>query len=173
MGRSVQHIALLAGLSTPRDYRLIVVGETHVDLKYLSSREKLIPIITFCVVENWEVACALSIEASKGESAGHTMDVHTENKEVIHEFGLRKPASRLLVNTSGIFGGIGTSANLAPALALGCDAVGGSPTSDNIGAENLLNLRRVVYNVCDLGEIRQESGQTSTTSVTTPCETTN
>ena len=52
-----------------------------------------------------------------------------------------------------------------PALTLGCGAVGGSSTSDNIGVENLFNLRRVAYGVRDLEEIRQEFGQTSTTSV--------
>ena len=49
-----------------------------------------------------------------------------------------------------------------PALTLGCGAVGGSSTSDNIGVENLFNLRRVAYGVRDLEEIRQEFGQTST-----------
>lgn len=83
------------------------------------------------------------------------MGIHTENKEVIREFGLRKPVSRLLVNTSGTLGGIGASTNLVPALTLGCGAVGGSSTSDNIGVENLFNLRRVAYGVRDLEEIRQ------------------
>lgn len=173
VGRSVQHIASLVGLSIPKDRRLIVAEETHVGLKYPFSREKLAPIIAFYTVENWEAACALSIEILKGEGAGHTMGIHTENKEVIREFGLRKPVSRLLVNTSGTLGGIGASTNLVPALTLGCGAVGGSSTSDNIGVENLFNLRRVAYGVRDLEEIRQEFGQTSTTSVATSCETTN
>ena len=170
VGRSVQHIASLVGLSIPKDRRLIVAEETHVGLKYPFSREKLAPIIAFYTVENWEAACALSIEILKGEGAGHTMGIHTENKEVIREFGLRKPVSRLLVNTSGTLGGIGASTNLVPALTLGCGAVGGSSTSDNIGVENLFNLRRVAYGVRDLEEIRQEFGQTSTTSVATSCK---
>ena len=61
----------------------------------------------------------------------------------------------MLVNTSGTLGGIGASTNLVPALTLGCGAVGGSSTSDNIGVENLFNLRRVAYGVRDLEEIRQ------------------
>ncbi|MGH2195916.1 acetaldehyde dehydrogenase, partial [Enterococcus faecalis] len=77
-------------------------------------------------VENWEAACALSIEILKGGGAGHTVGIHTVNKEVIREFGLRKRVSRLLVNTSGTLGGIGAPTNLVPALTLGCGAVGGS-----------------------------------------------
>lgn len=65
VGRSVQHIASLVGLSIPKDRRLIVAEETHVGLKYPFSREKLAPIIAFYTVENWEAACALSIEILK------------------------------------------------------------------------------------------------------------
>jgi hypothetical protein len=34
-----------------------------------------------------------------------------------------------------------------PALTLGCGAVGGSATSDNVSPLNLINLRRVAYGV--------------------------
>ncbi len=91
------------------------------------------------------------------------MGIHTENKEVIRAFGAKKPVSRLLVNTSGTLGGIGASTNLVPALTLGCGAVGGSSTSDNIGVENLFNLRRVAYGVRDLEDIRREFSQTTIT----------
>ena len=74
------------------------------------------------------------------EGKGHTMIIHTENKELVKEFALKKPVSRLLINTPGSLGGIGGSTKLAPALTLGCGAVGGSSTSDNITPMNLLNM---------------------------------
>jgi acetaldehyde dehydrogenase (acetylating) len=169
VGRSVQHIASLVGLDIPTDRRLLVAEETRVGLEYPFSREKLAPIIAFYTVKNWEEACELSIKILKGEGAGHTMGIHTENKKVIREFGLRKPVSRLLVNTAGTLGGIGASTNLVPALTLGCGAVGGSSTSDNIGVQNLFNLRRVAYGVRDLDEIRQMFDQ----KVTNKSELTN
>lgn len=158
VGRSVRHIASLVGLNIPFDRRLIVAEESNVGIKYPFSREKLAPIIAFYTVENWQEACDLSVEILKGEGAGHTMCIHTENKEVVREFGLRKPVSRLLINTAGSLGGIGASTGLVPALTLGCGAVGGSSTSDNIGVENLFNVRRVAYGVTDLADIRQEFG---------------
>ena len=88
------------------------------------------------------------------EGAGHTMIIHSEDKAVIREFALKKPVSRLLVNTGGSLGGIGASTNLMPALTLGCGAVGGSSTSDNIGPANLFNIRRVAYGVRELEELR-------------------
>ncbi|EFR84910.1 aldehyde dehydrogenase family protein, partial [Listeria monocytogenes FSL F2-208] len=75
------------------------------------------------------------------------------------EFALKKPVSRLLVNTPGALGGIGATTNLVPALTLGCGAVGGSSSSDNIGPENLFNIRRIATGVLELEDIRKEENQ--------------
>jgi len=63
--------------------------------------------------------------------------------------------SRLLVNTPGALGGIGATTNITPSLTLGCGAVGGSATSDNVGPQNLFNLRRVAYGVRELEDLRK------------------
>ena len=73
--------------------------------------------------------------------------MHTNDEKVIREFALKKPVSRILVNTSSAQGGVGATTNLMPALTLGCGAVGGSATSDNVSPLNLINLRRVAYGV--------------------------
>ncbi|HAA6943426.1 TPA_asm: acetaldehyde dehydrogenase, partial [Listeria monocytogenes] len=78
---------------------------------------------------------------------------------IIREFALKKPVSRLLVNTPGALGGIGATTNLVPALTLGCGAVGGSSSSDNIGPENLFNIRRIATGVLELEDIRKEENQ--------------
>ena len=51
-------------------------------------------------------------------------------------------------------GGIGGTTALQPALTLGCGAVGGSATSENVGPMHLLNLRYVAYGLKELDEIR-------------------
>lgn len=154
VGKSVQHIAEISGIEIPKNCRLIVANEEHVGWNYPYSREKLAPIIAFYTVENWQAACELSKEILKGEGAGHTMVIHTENRKVIQAFGLEKPVSRLLVNTPAALGGIGGTTNLVPSLTLGCGTVGGSSTSDNIGPQHLFNLRRVAYGTKELDEIR-------------------
>ena len=58
------------------------------------------------------------------------MVIHTQNENIVREFALRKPVSRMLVNVGGSLGGVGATTNLAPAFTLGCGAVGGSSTSD-------------------------------------------
>ncbi|MDH6363325.1 acetaldehyde dehydrogenase (acetylating) [Enterococcus sp. PF1-24] len=162
VGRSVQHIAEIAGLNLPQGCRLIVAEETNVGHQYPYSREKLAPIIAFYTVENWQAACELSVKILEGEGVGHTMTIHTENREVIRAFGLQKPVSRLLVNTPAALGGIGGTTDLVPALTLGCGTVGGSSTSDNIGPQHLFNIRRVAYGTRELSEIREAANQCAT-----------
>ena len=82
------------------------------------------------------------------------MTIHSQDESVIKEFALKKPVSRLLVNTNGSLGGVGATTGLAPALTLGCGAMGGSATSDNVGPLNLINIKRVAYGIKELADLR-------------------
>jgi hypothetical protein len=55
------------------------------------------------------------------------------------------PAFRVVVNTSAVHGSIGYSTNLFPAMTLGCGSPGGNITSDNIGPQHLMNVKRVAW----------------------------
>ena len=90
------------------------------------------------------------------EGAGHTFSMHTKNDEMVDYFAKRVPASRIIVNTPSTLGGIGATTNLQPALTLGCGAVGGSATSENVGPMQLLNKRYVAYGQKELEDIKQE-----------------
>lgn len=50
---------------------------------------------------------------------------------------------------------VGVIAGLMPSLTLGCGAIGGSATSENVGPLNLLNRRYVAYGTCELEDIRK------------------
>lgn len=157
VGKSVQVIAKMAGITVPENARVLVSEQTEIGKKNPYSREKLCPILAFFTATGWEDACETCIKVLENEGAGHTMTIHSENENVIREFALKKPVSRLLVNTAGALGGVGATTNLAPALTLGCGAVGGSATSDNVAPENLYNIRRVAYGMRELEELRPAS----------------
>jgi len=154
VGKKAAAIAEMAGIKVPEDTKILIGRETNVGHNIPFSREKLCPILAFYVEDDWTKACERVIEILLGEGAGHTMIIHSKNEEIIREFALRKPVSRLLVNTPGALGGIGATTYLIPALTLGCGAIGGSATSDNISPLNLINLRRVAYGIKELDEIR-------------------
>ncbi|MEG1255500.1 acetaldehyde dehydrogenase (acetylating) [Clostridium sp.] len=153
VGKSVEAIAKMANLNVPSGARVLIAEETNVGHKHPYSREKLAPILGFYCEENWEKACEKCIEILNNEGAGHTLVIHSKDEAIIREFALKKPVSRLLVNTPGALGGIGATTNLVPALTLGCGAVGGSATSDNVGPLNLLNVRRLAYGVKEIEEL--------------------
>jgi acetaldehyde dehydrogenase (acetylating) len=154
VGKTAQVIADMAGISIPAGTRVLVSRQTEVSRQNPYSREKLCPVLAFYVEDGWESACERSIAILQNEGAGHTMTIHSQNMDVIREFALKKPVSRLLVNTPGALGGVGATTNLAPALTLGCGAVGGSATSDNITPLNLINIRRVAWGVRELEDLR-------------------
>lgn len=159
VGKTAQQIAEMAGISVDPNARVLISEQTTVGRSNPFSREKLTTILAFYCEENWEKACERCIELLNNEGKGHTLIIHSNNEKVIREFGLRKPVSRILVNTPGSLGGIGASTNLVPALTLGCGAVGGSATSDNIGPMNLINIRRVAYGVRELEDIENSISQ--------------
>jgi acetaldehyde dehydrogenase (acetylating) len=76
---------------------------------------------------------------------GHTMSIHSRNEEVILQFGLQKPAFRIVVNTPTTLGSIGLTTSLDPSMTLGCGGWGGNITSDNISPRHLLNIKRLAY----------------------------
>lgn len=165
VGKSAKVIADMAGFSIPEGTRVLVSEQTEVSKTNPYSREKLCPILAFYTENSWEDACERCMQILYNEGVGHTMTIHSQNDKIIREFALKKPVSRLLVNTPGALGGVGATTNLSPALTLGCGAVGGSATSDNISPLNLINIRRVAYGVRELSDVR---GTNPTPSVSKP-----
>lgn len=139
VGKDAQTLANLAGIKVPSDARVLISEQSTVSKSNPYSREKLTTILAFYVAENCEKACERAIELLMNEGKGHTMIIHTENKELVKEFALKKPVSRLLINTPGSLGGIG-----------------GSSTSDNITPMNLLNIKKVGWGIKELEDFKPE-----------------
>lgn len=155
VGRPASYVAKMAGITVPEGTRVILSEQTQVGHAYPFSREKLTTVLGFYVEENWETACERCIELLNNEGAGHTLSLHTTDENIVRQFGLKKPVSRVLVNASSSLGGVGGATGLFPALTLGCGAVGGSATSDNVNPLNLINIRRIAYGLREVADIRK------------------
>jgi len=116
------------------------------------SMEKLSPLLGFFTVRDWREGCERCIEILKFGGLGHTLSLHCGDEKIVREFGLRKPAFRICVNTPAALGAVGYTTNLFPAMTLGCGAQGNNITSDNISPLHLINLKRVAYGVRDVAE---------------------
>lgn len=145
VGRSASALAELAGIKIPAGTRLLVYEEQGVGPGYPFSYEKLTCLLGFYTVPDWQAADVLCRQLLQNGGLGHSMAIHSNNKEIIRHFGLTQPVSRLLVNSPSSLGAVGVTTNLDPALTLGCGPVGGSSTSDNVGVKHLFNIRYVAY----------------------------
>ena len=155
VGKSVETVAALAGLGgVPASARVLVARETGVGPGYPYSSEKLGLILAYYVEEDEEAVLRRCVEILDWEGAGHTFSIHAEDEAVVKRFAQAVPASRVLVNTPSSLGGIGATTCLFPALTLGCGAVGGSSSSNNIGPLDLINIKRVAWGVKELEELR-------------------
>lgn len=154
VGKSVQHIVQLAKLTqVPADARVLIARESQVGAKIPYSKEKLAPILAFYVEENEDAVLAKSVAILHHEGSGHTFCIHANDEALVKKFALAVPASRIIVNSPGALGGIGATTNLFPSLTLGCGAVGGSSSSNNIGPLDLINIKRVAYGVREAEEV--------------------
>ena len=150
VGKSAHRIAQMAGLTrVPEDTSVLVARESHVGAQYPYAHEKLCPILALYVEPDEEAALRRCCEILRFEGSGHTFCIHTEDRAAVDKFAAAVPVSRVLVNTPGALGGVGATTGLFPALTLGCGAVGGSSSSNNIGPLDLINIRRVAWGLRD------------------------
>ena len=145
VGRPATTIAAGAGIEVPEGTRVLVCPVDGVGKEYPLSHEKLSPVLAFYVVEDWREGCERCTELLRFGGMGHTMAIHSGNDDIVLEFGLRKPAHRVLVNTVAALGAVGLTTHLFPSMTLGCGSWGNNITSDNVGPQHLLNIKRLAY----------------------------
>ena len=147
VGKSATFIAQKTGIEVPDGTRVLIAPLAGVGRDYPLSIEKLAPILSWYVVKDWREGCERCIQILRYGGMGHTMSIHSKNDDVILQFGLKKPAFRICVNTPTTHGSIGLTTGLDPAMTLGCGGWGGNITSDNITPRHLLNVKRLAHEV--------------------------
>jgi acetaldehyde dehydrogenase (acetylating) len=145
VGKSAVFIADKCGITVPAETRVLVAPLAGVGRDFPLSIEKLCPVLSYYVVKDWREGCERCKQILRYGGMGHTMSIHSQNDQIILEFGLHKPAFRIVVNSPTTHGSVGLSTGLDPAMTLGCGGYGGNITSDNISPRHLLNIKRVAY----------------------------
>jgi len=147
VGRPATVVAAKAGITVPPGTRALLAPLEGVGRDYPLSIEKLCPVLSFYVVKDWQEGCLRCQQILQYGGMGHTMSIHSRNDDVILQFGLKKPAFRIVVNTPTTLGSIGLTTGLDPAMTLGCGGWGGNITSDNISPLHLINVKRLAYEI--------------------------
>ena len=152
VGKNAEHLARIAGFPVPSGTNILVARADKVGPKHPYSMEKLCPVLALFVEESEDAVLKKSVEILSHEGSGHTFSIHAADTDTIRRFALAMPVSRFLVNTPAALGGIGYSTGLFPALTLGCGAVGGSSSSNNISPMDLINIRMVAWDQEKIGK---------------------
>lgn len=147
VGKSPQVLAQMAGITVPANARVLVARLKGVGPEWPLSREKLTSVLAFYVEDGWRAGCERCIEQLKFGGDGHTLVIHCRDENVIMQFGLEKPAFRILVNTLATLGSIGYTTNLDPAMTLATGGIGGGVFGDNITVRHLMNTKRITWGV--------------------------
>ncbi len=144
VGKSPQVIAELAGFKIPADRKLLMVPLTTTGGEDWMSREKLSPVLGWFIADSKDEAINAAAVQLEFGGAGHSAVVFTEDEDIAHEFALKVHANRVVWNQPSVHGTIGALYNsLVPSLTLGCGAMGGNITTENVGYKNLLNIKRL------------------------------
>jgi hypothetical protein len=159
VGKLATVIAERCGVSVPADTRVLIAPLEGVGRDYPLSIEKLCPVLSYYVVRDWREGCERCKQILRYGGMGHTMSIHSQNDQIILEFGLKKPAFRIAVNTPTTFGSIGLTTGLDPAMTLGCGGYGGNITSDNISPRHLLNIKRLAYEITPVQNRFERAGK--------------
>ena len=142
VGQSPQVLAQLAGFDLPPRTRVIIAEQTEVGWHAPLSAEKLNPVLAWYDVADSSDGLKMSHRITGFGGWGHSAVLHCDDPDVVAAFS-RVPASRIIVNTPAIMGGMGFSTDLEPSFMLGTGTSSGSIVSDNVTALHLINIKRV------------------------------
>ncbi len=147
VGQPAPKIARMAGFEVPADTPILVVELSGVGKQHPLSAEKLSPVLSLYIVKDFAAGLDVCENLLRFGGLGHTCVIHSKDDARIREYGLRMPAFRVLVNTPAPQGSTGITTNVLPSMTLGCGAIAGNITSDNIGPLHLINVKRIAYAV--------------------------
>jgi len=145
VGKPAVTVAGLAGIAVPPETRVLIAPLKGVGKEHPLSAEKLSPVLALYFVKDFDEGCQVCESILRFGGLGHTCVIHSRDDARIREYGFRMPAFRVVVNSPAPHGSVGYSTGLFPSMTLGCGALGGNITGDNITPLHLINTKRIAW----------------------------
>ena len=144
VGKYPYEIAALAGITIPKDTKVLCCEIDGVGADYPLSREKLSPVLAVIKAKDATDGIEKSAQMVELGGLGHSSVIHSTDNTVIQAFSDRLKTGRIIVNSPSTHGAIGDIYNSnMPSLTLGCGSYGRNSTTSNVTAMNLINKKRV------------------------------
>lgn len=146
VGASPKTIADMAGLDCPADAKALMAKCEIAGVEEDLSQEKLFPVLAAYCYDKWEEGVDIVNANLNNMGKGHSISMHSFNRDNIEYAAEQVPVSRFLVNGVGSagLGGAATN-NLVPTGTLGCGTWGGNSISENLAYYHLINVSRIAY----------------------------
>lgn len=144
VGKYPYEIAELAGITIPKDTKVLCCEIDGVGEQYPLSREKLSPVLAVVKAKDADEGIHMADVMVELGGLGHSSVIHSNDDEVINKFSKVLRTGRIIVNSPSTHGAIGDIYNTnMPSLTLGCGSYGRNSTTSNVTAVNLVNKKRV------------------------------
>ena len=146
VGQSATELARRIGVAAPPGCKVLAAEITGVGRAFPLSAEILGPVLSFHRARDIGGALDLCGQVLAFGGEGHTLGIHAEDDDVIARLSAL-PASRIVINTPTLFGGMGYSCATDPSFMLGTGTWSGSIVSDNVTPLHLINIKRIAHEV--------------------------
>lgn len=144
VGKPAELIAKNAGVKVPAGTKILIAKLKAVGPDYPLSREKLSPVLAYFIVKDKNEGIATAKAMLEMGGLGHSAVIHSNNPDVVTEYGEAMKVGRVIVNSPSSQGGIGDIYNEnTPSLTLGCGSFGRNSTTQNVSSQNLVNIKRI------------------------------
>jgi sulfoacetaldehyde dehydrogenase len=141
VARSAEVIARDAGISVPKNTKVLLVeGTSNIEADFFS-KEKLSPVMTIFKYNTFKEGYEILVRLTDNNGTGHSCGIHTFKEEYIDHLGLNMKSSRIVVNQPQAAANGGAFFNGMPStVSLGCGSWGGNITTENISFKHFLNI---------------------------------
>lgn len=147
VGAPAHKIAEMAGFEVPEDTKFLFVPISKTgDEGEVLAKEKLCVVLSIYKYKDFKEAVDIAYRNVKFEGTGHSIVIHSNNKENIEYAASIVPVARVGVNMVGSSGVGGSLDNgYYPTATLGCGTWGNNSISDNLWWHHLVNITRIGY----------------------------
>lgn len=146
IGKSVQDIAALAGVDVPTEAKIIIIEADGIGAKDILSKEKMCPVLAAYRYNDFKDAVEIARENLEVDGKGHSVSIHSNNKDHIEYAGNTLAVCRFLINQCCATSAGGSFFNgLAPTNTAGCGSWGHNSISENLTYRHLINVSRIAY----------------------------
>lgn len=144
VGQSAADVAEAAGITVPANTRVLLVKTPAYGEADYFSKEKMCPVIAAYAYDSWEEGVAIAAANLQVEGKGHSVCIHSHDREKIEYAAGILPVSRFLLNQACSTNNGGSFFNsLSATTTLGCGSWGNNSISENLSWKHLFNVSRI------------------------------